>query len=163
MAGTDVMWWQKYGTLAQMAQATVALLGFIAILFQINEIRSGNRASTARQIYLGYTELAFKNPEFSAPDYERIKASPQSEQTRYESFVSYFLYACEEALAVFASRPEWRASCDYDVQRHLPFLCEKTTSDPRFLGTYNPNTQSWIKTAMQQAGVVAPGCQLKKS
>lgn len=163
MAGTEVMWWQKYGTLAQMAQATVALLGFIAILFQINEIRSGNRASTARQIYLGYTELAFKNPEFSAPDYERIKASPQLEQNRYESFVSYFLYACEEALAVFASRPEWRASCDYDVQRHLPFLCEKTKSDPRFIGTYNPNTQSWIRTSMQQAGVVAPGCQLKKS
>ena len=163
MAGTELMWWQKYGTLAQMAQATVALLGFIAILFQINEIRSGNRASTARQIYLGYTELAFKNPEFSAPDYERIKASPQLEQTRYESFVSYFLYACEEALAVFTSRPEWRASCDYDVQRHLPFLCEKTKSDSRFLGTYSPNTQSWIKTAMQQAGVVAPGCQLKKS
>ena len=33
-------WWQKYGTLAQMAQAAVALLGFVAILFQINEIRT---------------------------------------------------------------------------------------------------------------------------
>ncbi len=163
MAGTELMWWQKYGTLAQMAQASVALLGFIAILFQINEIRSNTRASTARQIYLGYTELAFKNPEFSAPDYTRIKASSQSEQTRYESFVSYFLYACEEALAVFASRPEWRASCDYDVQRHLPFLCDKNKADPRFLGTYNADTQRWIKSSMQQAGVIAPGCELRKS
>ncbi len=25
-------WWQRYGTLAQMAQAAVALLGFVAIL-----------------------------------------------------------------------------------------------------------------------------------
>ena len=36
--------WQRYGTLAQMAQATVALLGFAAVLLQINEIRSTNRA-----------------------------------------------------------------------------------------------------------------------
>ena len=35
-------WWQRYGTLAQMAQATVALLGFVAILFQINEIRAAS-------------------------------------------------------------------------------------------------------------------------
>ena len=35
-AAAEPFWWQKYGTLAQMAQATVALLGFVAILFQIN-------------------------------------------------------------------------------------------------------------------------------
>src|SRR5580700_8797787 len=67
-------WWQKYGTLAQMAQAAVALLGFVAILFQINEIRSNNRAASARAAFLGYTDLAFKNPKFSYPDYDAIKA-----------------------------------------------------------------------------------------
>ena len=66
--------WQKYGTLAQMAQAAVALLGFVAILFQINEIRTNNRAASARQAFLGYTDLAFKNPKFSQPDYDAIKA-----------------------------------------------------------------------------------------
>src|ERR1700742_4350299 len=89
--------WQKYGTLAQMAQAGVALLGFVAILFQINEIRSNNRATSARQAFLGYTDLAFKNPKFAAPDYEVIKQRGRDQQTQYESFVSYFLYACEEA------------------------------------------------------------------
>ena len=58
--------WQKYGTLAQMAQATVALLGFVAVLFQINAISSNNRAASARQVYLGYTDLAFRNPKFAA-------------------------------------------------------------------------------------------------
>ena len=67
--------WQKYGTLAQMAQATVALLGFVAILFQINEIRTNSRASTARQVFLAYTDLAFKNPKYAQPDYEAIKAA----------------------------------------------------------------------------------------
>ena len=64
MSQPSIFWWQKYGTLAQMAQAAVALLGFVAILFQINEIRSNNRAASARQAFLGYTDLAFKNPKF---------------------------------------------------------------------------------------------------
>ena len=97
-------WWQKYGTLAQMAQATVALLGFVAILFQINEIRTSNRAASARQAFLGYTDLAFKNPKFAQPDYEKIKAGGRDEQVQYESFVTYFLYACEEAIAAFAGQ-----------------------------------------------------------
>src|SRR3954468_13583135 len=79
-------WWQKYGTLAQMAQAAVALLGFLAILFQINEIRTGNRATSARQAFLGYTDLAFKNPKFSQPDFEAIKAGNRDERVQYESF-----------------------------------------------------------------------------
>ena len=71
MSQPSVFWWQRYGTLAQMAQATVALLGFVAILFQINEIRTSNRATSARQAFLGYTDLAFKNPKFAQPDYEQ--------------------------------------------------------------------------------------------
>ena len=159
----SVLWWQKFGTVAQMAQATVALLGFIAILFQINAIRSGNREASARQAFLGYTDLAFKNPQFSHPDYEAIKAKPRGEQDQYESFVSYFLYSCEEAIAAFTNKREWQASCDYDLKVHLPFLCEKSAAEPAYLGTYGEETQQWIKTAMQKAGVVAPACQLRKS
>src|SRR5215212_11808717 len=99
MSQPNIFWSQKYGTLAQMAQAGVALLGFVAILFQINEIRSNNRATSARQAFLGYTDLAFKNPRFSAPDYDAIKASGPDQKVQYENFVSYFLYACEEATA----------------------------------------------------------------
>jgi hypothetical protein len=104
MSQPSILWWQKYGTLAQMAQATVALLGFVAILFQINEIRSNARAVSARQAFLGYTDLAFKNPKFSLPEYDAIKAGSRDEQVQYENFVSYFLYACEEATAAFADR-----------------------------------------------------------
>src|SRR5437588_4320528 len=123
-------WWQRYGTLAQMAQATVALLGFVAILFQINEIRANNRAASARAAFLGYTDLAFKNPKFSYPDYDAIKAGSLDQRTQYESFVSYFLYACEETINAFADKREWQASCDYDLKPHLPFLCEKNAARP---------------------------------
>ena len=99
MSQPSIFWWQKYGTLAQMAQAGVALLGFVAILFQINEIRTNARNASARAAFLGYTDLAFKNPKFSAPDYDVIKTAAPDTQVQYESFVSYFLYACEEALA----------------------------------------------------------------
>jgi hypothetical protein len=158
-----VAFWQKYGTLAQMAQATVALLGFVAILFQINEIRSNNRAVSARQAFLAYTDLAFRNPKFSAPDYAAIKAGSRDELVQYESFVSYFLYACEEVTAAFADRREWLASCDYDLKPHLPFLCEKNAAEPAYLETYATPTQQWVKASMKTASVTPPDCKLGKT
>jgi hypothetical protein len=155
--------WQKYGTLAQMAQAAVALLGFVAILFQINEIRNNNRAASARQAFLGYTDLAFKNPKFSQPDYEAIKASSRDERTQYESFVSYFLYSCEETVAAFANKREWLASCDYDLKPHLPFLCKKNAAQPAFLATYARSTQQWVQTSLKNEAVTPPDCKLRKT
>ncbi|MBN8991068.1 MAG: hypothetical protein J0H42_22705 [Rhizobiales bacterium] len=155
--------WQKYGTLAQMAQATVALLGFVAILLQINEIRTNNRAATARQAYLGYIDLAFKNPKYAQPDYDRIKTASRDEHIQYESFVSYFLYACEETIAAFADKREWQASCDYDLKLHLPFLCEKNQAQPAYLATYGTDTQQWIKASLKTASVTPPDCKLGKT
>ena len=155
--------WQKYGTLAQMAQAAVALLGFVAILFQINEIRSANQTTSARQAFLGYTDLAFKNPKFAQPDFEAIKAASRDERVQYETFVTYFLYACEEAISAFANRGEWQASCDYDLRPHLPFLCEKNSAEPAYLATYGSLTQQWVKTSMKNAAVTPPDCKLRKT
>ena len=163
MSQPSIFWWQKYGTLAQMAQACVALLGFVAILFQINEIRTSNRAVSARQAFLGYTDLAFRNPKFSSPDYEAIKAGGRDAQAQYESFVSYFLYACEEAIAAFATQREWQTSCDYDLKPHLPFLCEKNVAEPAYLATYSTDTQQWVKASMKTASITPPDCKLGKT
>ena len=164
MAQPNPFWWQKFGTLAQMAQATVALLGFVAILFQINEIKSNNRETGARQIYLSFTDLAFKNPRFSAPNYDAIKTAGHDEQVQYETFVSYFLYACEEAIAAFRhATDEWQLSCTHDLKGHLPFLCEVSVADPDYLATYAVPTQQWIKTSMQSSSVTPPDCKPRKS
>jgi hypothetical protein len=163
MSQPSIFWWQKYGTLAQMAQAAVALLGFVAILFQIDEIRSNNRSASARQVFLGYTDLAFKNPKFSHPDYDAIKAGNRDEQVQYENFVSYFLYSCEQATTAFADRREWMASCDYDLKPHLPFLCEKHQAEPLYLTTYSTDTQEWVKASLKSAGVTPPDCKLGKT
>ena len=162
MSQPSIFWWQRYGTLAQMAQAAVALLGFVAILFQINEIRTNNRGSSARQAFLGYTELAFQNPKFSQPDYDAIKGGSREERVQYESFVSYFLYACEETIAAFADKREWQASCDYDLKPHLPFLCEKNALQPAYLATYGAETQQWVKASMKTASA-PPDCKLGKT
>ena len=163
MTQPSIFWWQKYGTLAQMAQAAVALLGFVAILFQINEIRTNNRTASARQVFLGYTDLAFKNPKFAAPDYDAIKAGSRDEQLQYESFVVYFIYACEEAIAAFPDKREWTASCDYDLKPHLPFLCDKARAEPAYLETYSTTTQQWVKASMKTASVTPPDCKLGKT
>ena len=163
MSQPSTYWWQSYGTLAQMAQASVALLGFVAILFQINVLASNNRETGARQVFLGYTDLAFKNPQFAHPDYDSIKAGGSDRKAQYESFVSYFLYACEEAVAAFAGKREWQASCTYDLKPHLPFLCDKNVAEPDYLATYGNDTQQWIAAEMRKAGVVPPDCKVRKT
>jgi len=163
MSKPGLFGWQKYGTLAQMAQAAVALLGFVAILFQINELRTGNREASARQAFLGYTDLAFNNPKFAAPEYEKIKAGDRDQRVQYETFVAYFLYACEEATGAFADRREWLASCDYDLKPHLPFLCEKSAAEPAYLTTYSTSTQEWVKSSMKTASVIPPDCKPGKT
>jgi hypothetical protein len=156
-------WWFRYGSMGQIAQATVALLGFVAILVQISVLGKNAHEAGARQIYQAYNDLEFRNPQFSKPDLERIKAGPPSDLVQYEVFVSYFLYACEEAIKAFENKREWQATCDYDLKNHLPFLCEKTHAEPVYLTTYSTETQRWIAAEMQKSGFTAPDCKTRKT
>jgi len=163
MSQPSILWWQKYGTVGQIAQAFVALLGFVAILLQVSVLGKNAHEAGARQIYQAYNDLEFKNPQFAKPDLERIKAGPQNDFVQYEVYVSYFLYACEEALGAFDNRREWQSTCDYDLKNHLPFLCEKQVADPIYLTTYSTKTQQWIGAEMQRLGVTAPDCKVRKT
>jgi hypothetical protein len=156
-------WWFKYGSLGQIAQAAVALCAFVAILFQINVLGRNARETGARQVYLAYNDLEFKNPQFATPDLERIKAGSADDLVRYEIFVSYFLYACEEALGAFDNRREWQAACDYDLKYHLPFLCERQAAEPVYMTTYSTATQQWVSSEMRRLGVGAPDCKVRKT
>ena len=117
----------------------------------------------ARQIYQAYNDLEFRNPQYARPDLDRLKAGPATDLVQYESFVSYFLYACEEAVGAFHSRREWQATCDYDLKGHLPFLCEKAVAEPVYLTTYSGATQRWIDSEMRRLGVSAPDCKVRKT
>jgi hypothetical protein len=163
MSQLSIFWWQKYGSVGQIAQAAVALLGFVAVLLQINVLATNAHEAGARQIYQAYNDLEFKNPQFAKPEFERIKAGPAADLVQYEVFVSYFLYACEETIKAFQSKREWQASCDYDLKGHLPFLCEKAVAEPVYLTTYSGATQRWIDSEMRRLGVSAPDCKVRKT
>src|SRR5262249_28075625 len=141
MAAKPTLWWQQWGNAAQITSAVVAAFGFGAVLFQINEIRVNTRATSARQSYLGYMDLDFKNPAYSIHNDAKNKAAGGYELVRYENFVTYFLYSCEEAIISLDRQGEWRESCAYDLKYHLPFLCDKLQSEPTYLSTYNIRTQ----------------------
>ena len=63
----------------------------------------------------------------------------------------------------FAGKPEWQASCDYDLRPHLPFLCEKNVAEPAYLATYSTDTQQWVKASLKTASVTPPDCKLGKT
>ena len=157
------VWWQRYGNVAQIAAAAIAICGFGAILLQLGEIRQNNRATGARQVYLAYTDLNFRHPEFALPDLAKLKAGDPAVFERYKSFVSYLLYACDEVMSAFPQQQEWRKSCAYEIREHLPFLCETLSNDPAFLDTFGGRSIDFVKSVMQQQGVVQPECRLKKA
>jgi hypothetical protein len=159
MAAKQIAWWQRWGNFAQIASALIAAFGFGAILLQVNELRSNNRAASARQVYLAYMDLEFRNPQFAAPDYERIKSGDKDTRTRYESFVSTLLYACEEALAAFAGQREWINSCETDLKVHLPMLCENKAADSAFLASFSDSTQAFVQTLLNRSRIIGPECK----
>jgi hypothetical protein len=156
-------WYQRYGNAAQIASALVALVGFGAVIVQINEIRNNNRATSARQVYLAYEDLNFRNPQFGAPDYEKLKAGDRQLLEQYKSFVSYLLYACAEVLHAFPRDASWRASCEYSLRSQLPFLCDTQSSDPKFLESFGKETVEFVTHVMVREGVSPPECRLQKA
>jgi len=162
MAAEMTQWWQKFGNAAQIAQPVLTAVGIVFVLYQIDTLERVNRTAGARQIYLGYVEKEFQYPQFANPDYERIKQSSAEDQTRYDSFVSYMLYSCEEALAAFKTR-EWRVTCEEEVKPHLPYLCEKLAKEPGYLQTFASHTSELVRTTMAASGIKSPECKAART
>jgi len=89
---------------AQMAQASVDALGFRCDpVPDQRDPRQNNRAASARRRFWATPIWRSRTRSFRIPTYDAIKASSRDERTQYESFVSYFLYACEETINAFAT------------------------------------------------------------
>ena len=160
---SESQWWQRFGNWAQIGSAVVAMIGFGAIVLQFQEVRQNNRATGARQVYLAYTDLNFRNPQYGVPDYEKLKSGDRVVFEQYRAFVSYLLYACYEVMHAFPKEPEWRRSCEYEVKDHLPFLCETLVNDPEFLQTFGRETNSFVRALMQRHDFSPPDCRPKKA
>lgn len=107
-------------------------------------------------------DLEFKHPQYSKPDLDlETRAGPATDLVQYRTSVSYFLYACEEAVAAFDNRREWQATCDYDL-RTPAVLCEKTVNEPVYLDL-QLETQHWIRGRNEEVGVTLPDCRIEKN
>ena len=131
MSQPGIFFWRKDGTLAQMAQATVALLGFLVILFQINEIRSNNRAVSARQAFLALLRFGVSESEILCA---RLRCD-QGRKPRASRFnMREFLSGISLMPARRRARPlatSWSGVCllvDYDRK---PICCSVRKVTPR--------------------------------
>ena len=68
-------WYSRFGNAAQIASAAVALIGFTAVVWQINETRNKNteeasrgELADARKSYMSYSDATLKYPELTDPD-----------------------------------------------------------------------------------------------
>ena len=154
--------WQKYGTLAQMAQASVARSDSLRCCSRsTRSIRTTARPARVKSISATpISRSAIRNSRCRTTSRSRPGRRTIRCATRALSRICS--YACEEALAAFAGKQEWQTSCDYDLRHHLPFLCERNAAEPAYLTTYATRTQQWIKASLQRAGVDSAGLQAEK-
>lgn len=103
-------------TLGTGIAATVALM--VAVL-QIVKTNEGQREATAQDAYKEYLTLAIQHPDL-ANGYETLPWD-QTELSRYEWFVSYFLHSAEHVFLADPSK-EWRAAISSQVCYHQTLL-----------------------------------------
>ena len=137
--GTKLGTWPQYlGNASQMVSAIVAIIAVVFISYQVRQLQRNSEAlkeseqrTAARQVYMSYSEASIRYPEFAKPNYAKI-VEPL-EQVRYGFFVAHMLFAYDEMLKLFDD-PEWRASFEYDLKLHLPYICQ--LNDPAFFDQY---------------------------
>lgn len=136
MSGTTVTsamlptFWQKYGNLAQIASAVVAIGALIGIYLQVQSNFKLSRENSAREIYRAYLQLAVQYPRLAYPeDAAALAAMKREEKARYGWFVSYLLYTCEQILASFPDDPQWRRTCVEQIGYHGPYVCATVIKD----------------------------------
>jgi hypothetical protein len=77
-----------------------ALCAVIGVIVQLYLIRNNARETSARQVYMSYSEATLKYPELSQPNLDKIKAD-SVEYVRYKNYVSHMLFAFDEILSVY--------------------------------------------------------------
>lgn len=145
----DWAWTKNFGNVAQVGSAVIACIALSFIWQQVHQLQKNSAAlseteqrTAARQVYLSYSEAAIRYPEFAKPDYAKI--TKPVEQVRYGFFVAHMLFAYDEILKVFED-PEWIASFKYDLQLHMPYICQ--LNDPTFYDQYFEKMRTLLSKA----------------
>ena len=102
-----------------IASLLTAVLAVFALFIARHHIQVHNRA-TALDTYREYLRLAIRYPEASRPDKQRKKIDVND--PGYDAFVTYLLFAAEEALTQFAKDENWRNALKLDLSHHKKFF-----------------------------------------
>jgi hypothetical protein len=138
-------WYAKWGNIAQIASALVAIGGFGLVYSQLKiletnsiNLRQNATEAAARQVYMSYSEAALRHPQFASSKNSEIKTGTV-EYEQYKLFVAHMLFAYDEVLKVY-DHPEWRKSFDIDLATHRKYLCEESNGE-LFGQYYEPTRQ----------------------
>jgi hypothetical protein len=160
-----VPWYSRLGNASQMASALIALIGFSAVVWQINEThnkatRENYRAelADARKVYMSYGDATLRYPELTDPDYDALMRD-HTDYMRYQNFVSHMLYAYDEMLTLApvvdsVSEDEWELAFQIDLEPHHRYICQ--LPDPRLIKTFRPAMQARLNKARQNCGDTKP-------
>src|SRR3954454_23302692 len=95
VAAPPAPWYSRYGNVAQIASAVIAMIGFAVVIFQLNDNhrKSGAEAyraelADARRNYATYSDAILRYPHLSDPDYAMLMRS-HNEYLRYQAFVTH--------------------------------------------------------------------------
>jgi hypothetical protein len=158
-------WYSRFGNIAQMASALIAVIGFSAVVWQINEAHNKNTVEAyraeladARKVYMSYSDATLKYPEFTDPDYGALMRN-HVEYMRYQNFISHMLYAYDEMLTLApvvdsVSEAEWELAFQIDIEPHHRYICQ--LPDPRLIKTFRPAMQDRLNKARENCGDTRP-------
>lgn len=127
---------------AQIVSAAVAIVALAGIYFQVHLTRVNAQRASARQVYLAYSQATLQNPRLARPNYLRMKSDPDpTELVRYQIYVANMLTAYDEIFQIIDDK-EWVSSFEYDIEDHLPYLCEQ--NDKKYFASFTPKTRKLV-------------------
>jgi hypothetical protein len=159
-------WYLRFGNVSQIASAVVALIGFSAVVWQINiardryaheELRS--QLYEARRVYMSYSETTLTYPQFTEPSYDALMRN-HAEYLRYQNFFSHMLYAYDEVIGALRAmgdqqaEREWALALQLDLEPHQRFICHMP--DPRLVETFRPFMRDYIASVRKDCQSFQP-------
>jgi hypothetical protein len=148
--------WQRFGNLAQIASAAVAIAALGAIYWQVQFNSRLSRENTAHEIYRAYLQMAVQYPSLAYPESAAaVAAMKREEKARYGWFVSYLLYTCEQLLISFPNDAGWTRTCKEQVAYHAPYICTTVIKEEL------PNYDAGLQLLIQQVAKSSSAAECK--